>query len=224
MNSANDLYQTLYIVFDNITRGIFFATHNSRLAYAVKMSSVRINTKPAGYGTGGFIKPDQADVNLNNPGKNLKLVNRYGLEFPELMLDPEEMQDFSDFKKKVFESKQYHERLIKTSDMAQEHSMAVNPLIVKYFDSIIYELSQCDPASGVFTDAIKNYAEESGCTPAVAVSEFNMMVDSVNNSRLRNLAMYERFRCQMSTAFGDVEKMESIIKDAGQSFYMRASV
>jgi hypothetical protein len=215
---------TLYVVVDTITTGIFCSTPCAQLAHALRLYSVRVTIKPAGYGWGGHIKPEYQNINLNDPAHTYGLANSNGIWFPALSLSAQQQQDFQQFRQRLLLVKHYHAQLIDTARIAQENSQAANPLLVKYLDTIMYELSKCTPETAQYTDAIQSYAQVSGCTPEAAWQELQLSVEGVSHARLRNLALYTRYRNAINSSPADPDALDDIMYQAGQDFYSRASV
>jgi|LauGreDrversion4_2_1035121.scaffolds.fasta_scaffold82472_2 hypothetical protein len=94
-----------------------------------------------------------------------------------------------------------------------------NPMLVDFVDSISHELIKCDDTNKVYTNSILDYALIQEIDPCVAFAELSMHVSEINSARLRNYAIYMRFRNEMNSAPATVEAQKDVL-DRARNFLL----
>ena len=107
----------------------------------------------------------------------------------------------------------WHDSLLADCELALSLN-SENPMLAKFVDSISHELGKCDPVNNVYTNSIVDYATIQEISNATAYAELSMHADEINNARIRNYAIYLRFRNEMNLAPGTREALGNIHANA----------
>jgi len=85
------------------------------------------------------------------------------------------------------------------------------------------ELEQCNPLAGYYTYAIKEYARIAGVHPETAYNEFKLRYDSQSLTRIRNLALYNKWVDIMNSCT-EKDQFQKAIKDANAEIWGKAVI
>lgn len=122
-------------------------------------------------------------------------------------------------------------------ELAQERSKYIYALevyfqmyltrIVDYYDQgteayIISELDQCNPLANYYTYGIQEYARVLGIHPETAYKEFKLRYDTQMLTRLRNLAMFQKWLDIMNTCHTK-EELQEALKNANNEIWGKAT-
>ena len=201
-----------YIIVDKSSRNILAATDSKAAAMALSLWQSRIwmnivpnkNSRPA----------DQQSINdFLDLDRCYKTV--LGDFQEDFVLTPIPITDKKPLK---LLRKEVIRRLIwqtKLASRCERATMTVpeNIFLENYSESILSELDKCSPNNQYYTEPIKDYARITDCSEDVAYNELKLHMDNLAHSRLRNLALYIKFRNKLNQANGDPDSQKLVYEE-----------
>jgi len=212
----------LYVLIDLQTNGILWAVKSEGAAQAMMMWSSRIRMLPVETFS-PWLKKDLKEFNYQDLTLHKRLENLMGRRnivdlSPDIITD-----EYIAFRQEVALRSDFHSVLLTTCNLAMR-SVPEHPLLVTYADSIMNELKKCDPETETYSDAIKGYAAISKISNAAAVQELDLHMENLAHVRMRNMAIYLKYRNQLNEVGGNREEQKAVMGLAIQQLYHQALV
>ena len=212
INSVKDF---LYLLKDETNDCIITASESYDAAAAVSLFSPRITMIPVETHK-RHLKGKLRNAEFKNPNLAIRWNSRAGVKRDIEILDQVPV-GLMEFRREVADRLFWQEKLKTHCDMMLKINGPETPMIEEYLPSILDELVRCDPNAGEYTAAIKSYAVISDISDAAAYDELRLHCDNLAHSRLRNLAIYIKFRNQLNDA--KLEDQESVFRGAMAAIY-----
>lgn len=218
MNKIDEYYKRAFLnlVVEYPTNNIIVATHSERVAKAVALSSRKLRVQPveqwAHYVHESLKK---VDIKRNQRGgKFFRMVtgNGEGREVEEIPLE-EVSDELKKLRRESVLRLYFHETLANLCDSMIYH-YAETDLHVECSPFIIDQVNKCRPDEDYYTDAVHSYALAAETSDFGAYQELKMHMDNMAHARLRNLAIYIKFRNQMNESRATEEEQNKVLKRA----------
>lgn len=206
-------YDLLYLVVLARDEGplVLCSAPNIETAAATAMSNIKWNYWQI-YTTKGWTKPEMKDTDFNDLDFAYSL-HRESAGVSRQQTTPEIATNLRDTRIEARTRIRWHDALLADCTMALRLS-GENPVLISFCDSISHELAKCDDKNNVYTSSILDYAHIQSITPSAAFAELNMHATEINSARLRNYAIYLRFRNEMNSAPATDEALGNVLNDA----------
>lgn len=213
--NINTVKDFLYLLKDETNDCIITASESYDAAAAVSLFSPRISLVPIETHK-RHLKSKLRAAEFKNPNVVLRWNSRAGVK-----RDIQVVNDFPPglmaFRSEINERLFWQEKLKTHCDMMLKINGPETPMLEEYLPSVLDELVRCDPASGSYTAAVKSYAAISEISESAAYDELRLHCDNLAHSRLRNLAIYIKFRNQLNEAA--VTEQETVFRSAMAAIY-----
>lgn len=211
-----------YLLIDTPTNGILYNTSSCAAAQAIQLFSSNIYCTPLE--THSMWAPkDYKETNFNDFGKHYTIVGKPGQRVVKELPAHVVNERFMRLRQEIKTRADYHLRLhdIARSVLVQavEHQ-----LIVDFGDTIIYEIQNCRPGEGYFTDGVRSYALISGISNHSAYNELKLHIDNLSHQRMRNMSIYLKFRNMLNQTPADPVQQKAVIMMALENFIKNAYV
>jgi hypothetical protein len=218
MNKIDEYYKRAFLnlVVEYPTNNIIVATHSERVAKAVALASRKLRVQPieqwAHYVHDSMRK---VDIKRNQRGgKFFKMGSGNGEgrtveEIPQEEVTPE----LRTLRRESVVRLYFHETLCNLCDSMIYHYSETD-LHVEYSPYIIDQVNKCRPEEGYYTDAIHAYALSAETSDFGAYQELKMHMDNMAHARLRNLAIYIKFRNMMNATRATESDLTEVLKKA----------
>jgi len=206
-------YDLLYLVVLSNDEGprVLCSAPNVESASAVAMSNIRWNYWQI-YTTKHWTKPEMKNTDFNDLDFAYSL-SRESAGVSCTLMPPEDAIKLQPIRLEARTRTRWHDALLADCTMALRLS-GENPILINFSDSISHELAKCDDRNKVYTSSILDYAHIQSITPSAAFAELSMHATEINSARLRNYAIYLRFRNEMNNAPATDEALGNVLADA----------
>jgi hypothetical protein len=206
----------LYLLKDETNNGILHASNSHDAAIAMTLFSPRVSMIPLETHK-PWLKDNLKTANYRNKSIFLKWDPKMGQRFVSPLEKQEITPEYIAYRREIAMRARYQEMLITHCNISSAANCSETPLLEKYASTIINELSKCSIEQNIFTPAIINYALISKIDTATAVNELQLHIDNMAQARLKNLAVYIKFRNELNRA--ELEDQSSIINLAISAIY-----
>jgi hypothetical protein len=201
----------LVVIADDAGPRVLCSAPNIESAEAVAISNIKWNYWQI-YTTKHWTNPDIRSTDFDD----LEFV--YSLRKDKKGVSPIllPLSDAIDLRPSRTEAKirtRWHDSLLADCVMALRLS-GENPVLTNFIDSVSHELSKCDDKNNVYPNSILDYASIQCITPLAAFAELSMHATEINSARIRNYAIYMRFRNEMNNAPATNEALGNVMSDA----------
>jgi hypothetical protein len=183
----------LYLLRDELNDGILHATDSYDAATAMSLFSPRITLTPIETHT-PWLKENLKTPDYKNKDAFLKWEPKNALRFVVPLEKEEITPKYISYKNEIIARTRYQELLITHCDMLLVTNGIETPMLERYAATIVSELSKCSVEENTFSPAIVNYAIISEIDTVTAFNELKLHIDNMAQTRLRNLAVYIKFR------------------------------
>lgn len=193
VNNINIKKDFLYLLRDELNDGILHATDSYDAATAMSLFSPRITLTPLET-QASWLKENLKTSDYKNKDVFLKWapkrLERHIVPLEENEITPE----YIAYRNEIIVRTRFQELLITHCDMLLVTNGIETPMLEKYAATIVNELLKCSVEENKFSPAIVNYAIISEIDTVTAFNELKLHIDNMAQTRLRNLAVYIRFR------------------------------
>jgi hypothetical protein len=213
--------EALYLIIDEKTDGILYATDSIDAATAMAIFSLRIKIQVLETQM-PWLREGLRNIDYKDPEKHyvFKLGDLSRTVLP--MENPSE--EFLSFKKEVALRSQFQERLRVYCDASIAAYTSESPMLEDYSSTIIYELNNCDVTNNKFTNGIKSYAKISEISEKAAYQELKLHIDNLSTLRMLNYGMYMKFRTLFNNAPATVEAQLAVTTDLFIAMYRGGNI
>jgi hypothetical protein len=223
MNSFNQ--KDLLLIIDSQTRAIACTAPTLTTAKSVILSSIKTEliSIPIRYHwiSEEFKTTDFNDINISVRLSNVDKSTSTTLNV--LNFKPENMQSWKDERNKIKIRVDYLDNLDRWCQRMMTPTIE-NTYFDHYLSSFMYEVSQCNPKEGYYTPSIESFAKISKCNVENAYQEIKMHIDNSNHVRLRNTAVYIKYRNMMNNTEATREAQRKVLEMAQNELYRNSFV
>jgi hypothetical protein len=183
----------LYLLKDELNDGILHATDSYDAATAMSLFSPRITLIPIET-QAPWLKENLKTPDYKNKHVFLKWEPKNALRFVVPLEKKEITPEYCSYKNEIITRTRYQELLITHCDILLVTNGIETPMLERYAATIVNELSKCSVEENTFSPAVVNYAVISEIDTVTAFNELKLHIDNMAQTRLRNLAVYIKFR------------------------------
>ena len=221
----NNLSTDLLLIVDSDSRAIACTAPTFTTARAVLLSSLKIGMFSVPIAR-PWCPAEFKKIDFNDLNKSMKLYDSDKRGVKPLKTAEYTPTDAATWKKKR-QDLQLRVGYLDALDWQCQNTMiptTETPYINGYIPSILHELNMCDPNRNYYTPAIEVYANITDCSPAAAYQELRMHTDNINHVRMRNSAIYIKYRNMLNNAPAVREEQQKVMEMAKEELFRNSLV
>lgn len=208
-----------YLIIDERNSGIIQYVNIAEVAHALEFIFPNIKSRTVFLSYGSLLRGENSAIqtiaDLNKIDSAFKFSTPLRKSPGIVKMSDNEYESWKQYRLQVKDFATWIENFwTLIMSQSQADSQVVNGMVSRFYDTVIHELSGCQPVNHVYSDGIKIYASNCGLTPEQAYQELSTEIRSFNLSRMKTMGSWAWVVNQLLTVRTKEEltELESKIK------------